>query len=343
MSDSPFDPGHHLDDPFDTSGDHNPGTFDPDHFFDPEHPFDSLNLPDWAQPANPDDPLLPADVLQPIDLLLPYDDPNLPFDPGNLFDEVPDSSHLPYEHFDPTTETYEIIGDPATDLTAWHQQVHSDTCAIVSQEFIIESLTGEHVSEDSLMHEAIDHGWYTPGGGTPTDQVGDLLEDHGIHVEREYGATLSDMADKLSHHQKVIVAVNGEDIWYHGTDSDPLASYPGIPGQSADHAVEVIGMDDANPTHPLVILNDPGTSDGRGIKIPADVFEQAWSSSDHFMMNTAGPTTSADASAGHRDQSAMRLGDAQNDADWAIWNAKNALYDASWAEYNAQRDIDNKR
>lgn len=116
--------------------------------------------------------------------------------------------------------------------------------------------------------------------------VGDLLETHGIHTIHKEGASLADIASELQQHQKVLVGVNGEDFWYHGSPADPLAHYPGIPGQHADHAVEVIGIDDTRPDHLLVIINDPGFPDGRGLEVPVDVFYQAWSTSGYYMVAT---------------------------------------------------------
>jgi hypothetical protein len=192
-----------------------------------------------------------------------------------------------HEHFQPGEHSPGIIGDPGSDMAFWHLQTHDDTCAIVSQEFILDDLTGHHFSEDALRQEAIAHGWYTPGGGTPLDDVGKLLEAHGVHVDHQYGGTLQELADKLQQGQDVIVGVNGEDIWNASGHGDvPLTNYPGIPGQNADHAVEVIGIDDSDPAHPLVILNDPGTPDGQGLEVPAAVFEQAWATSDHYMVST---------------------------------------------------------
>jgi len=205
------------------------------------------------------------------------------FDPHvGATDTYPD-----HGHFQPTEHSPGIIGDPGSEMDFWHLQTHDDTCAIVSQEFILDDLTGHHFSEDVLRQEAIAHGWYTPGGGTPLDDVGKLLEANGVHVDREYGGTLQELSDKLQHGQDVIVGVNGEDIWNSGSHGDvPLTDYPGIPGQSADHAVEVIGIDDSDPAHPLVVLNDPGTPDGQGLEVPAPVFEQAWETSDHYMVST---------------------------------------------------------
>lgn len=191
-------------------------------------------------------------------------------------------------HFHPDVPFQTVIGDPAMDMSSWHQQVHYDTCAIASQGFIIESLTGQHISEDALMYEAQQYGWYRQGAGTPLYHVGDLLEAHGISVVRKEGASLADIADQLRQQHKIIVGVNGEDYWYHGSPNDPLASFPGIPGQQADHAIEVIGINNTQPDHPLVIINDPGVPNGQGLEIPADIFYQAWSTSDYYMVATAG-------------------------------------------------------
>jgi hypothetical protein len=215
------------------------------------------------------------------DLLHPAHSPS-PADEHSSPSSTPETSQAVHH----TMEMQGMIGDPVDQLPVWHEQMHPDSCAIVSQEFILHSITGHDIPEDTLMHEATAHGWYTPGGGTPMNDVGNLLELHGIHVEREDGASLADIAQRLEAGQEVIVGVNAEDIWYHGTPADPLTSYPGIPGQAADHAVEVIGIDNSDPAHPMVILNDPGTPDGRGLEVPADVFEAAWSASGNYMVST---------------------------------------------------------
>src|SRR5271157_5863211 len=51
-----------------------------------------------------------------------------------------------YPHFNPSYVGPGIIGDPTHDLTHWHCQLHGDTSAVASQEFILESF-GFHISE----------------------------------------------------------------------------------------------------------------------------------------------------------------------------------------------------
>jgi hypothetical protein len=149
---------------------------------------------------------------------------------------------------------------------------------------------GLPVSEETLRQEAYQHGWYTPGGGTPIEHIGDLLELHGVPVERHEGATLTQLSEQLQQGHEVIVAVNAEDIWnQHPSDNSPLSSYPGIPGQQPDHAVEVIGIDNSNPHGPMVILNDPGHPEGKGLEVPVAQFMEAWSTSGNFLMSTDVP------------------------------------------------------
>jgi hypothetical protein len=193
------------------------------------------------------------------------------------------------------SDPWNVVGTPGADEQVWHQQAHDNTCAVASQQFVIEQMTGQYVSENQLMAQAEANGWYTPGGGTPFDAVGNLLEAHGVPVQREQGASIADLDNQLANHEKVIVGVNAEDIWYAQPGHDPslpVGSYPGIPGQRADHAVEVIGIDYSDPAHPNVILNDSGTPNGQGEVVPLDTFEQAWAASGNFEVHTLAPGVS---------------------------------------------------
>jgi len=194
---------------------------------------------------------------------------------------------LEMQNFDPAQEQWDGAGDPAADMEHWHQQEEPDTCAIASQEFVLDSLTGQDFSEEQLREEAEANGWYTPGGGTPQADTGNLLEAHGLDVEREQGATIDELSSALADGEKVIVGVNAEKIWAPTAGSGTVDEYPGIPGQGADHAVEVIGIEHDNPDGPIVVLNDPGHPDGRGMIVPLDEFEAAWQDSGDFAVIAA--------------------------------------------------------
>jgi hypothetical protein len=202
------------------------------------------------------------------------------------------TGYLVHQNFDPVHQDGIVVGDPGHDMDCWHHQNHPDDCAVVAQQSVLESLTGQHFSEDGLCTEAMVDGCYHPGGGTPADHVGHVLEEHGIPVEHHYGGTLSDLNDRLSHGEKVIVAVNSQEIWSPDRGSvfgQSLNQYPGIPGQAADHAVVVTGIvyPKSDPLHPQVVLNDSGTPNGQGMMVPLEQFEKAWASSDHYMVATA--------------------------------------------------------
>ena len=60
------------------------------------------------------------------------------------------------------------------------QQEYADTCAIKSQQLILNDF-GVPVSEDQLVQYSIEHGWYSGDGtGTQMGDVGKLLAEAGI-------------------------------------------------------------------------------------------------------------------------------------------------------------------
>jgi len=193
-----------------------------------------------------------------------------------------------YEHFNPLHDMHHVIGNPKEDMQYWHEQNDAHSCALASADFVVSGLTGAHVPEQLLEHMAVENGWHLPGLGTPLDQIGKLVESFGFEVHQTDHSSLMNLEKELSDKHKVIVGVNAEEIWLHNTHSMPLEAFPGIPGQKADHAVEVIGIDLSDAAHPMVILNDPALPDGRGAEIPLDVFSQAWAASDNFMVSTTG-------------------------------------------------------
>jgi hypothetical protein len=185
-----------------------------------------------------------------------------------------------------------VHGTPSMDAHYWHEQKHNNTCAIVSQQSIIEELTGKRLTEDGLLQEASNHGWYIPGpnGGTPLVHTGDLLEAYGLHVDRHHGASLKQLTYELDQHHKVIVGLNGEMIWNElRSRAEGLGTFIGIPEQHANHAVEVIGIDYTDPHHPMVLLNDSGTAHGCGERVPLDLFERSWATSQNFMVSASSP------------------------------------------------------
>ena len=164
------------------------------------------------------------------------------------------------------------------------KQNYPDTCAVKSQELILRDF-GVQVSEDSLRQEAFDRGWYTPDGGTAADKVGNLLELHGVDVNRYENANIFTLTDELAKGHKVIIGVDSGELWDKGimeSVSDKLGF------QQPDHALIVSGIDTSDPDHVKVVITDPGTGDVAKA-YPIEQFLDAWKDSNCFMVTTAQP------------------------------------------------------
>ncbi len=171
------------------------------------------------------------------------------------------------------TEVYDYNLEEAADV--WHLQQYSDSCAITCQEFILEEYSGREIEEDELVEVALENGWVVEGG-TSFDDIGNILEYYGIETYRTFEASYDDLENALNGGDRVIVAV-----YNLGLDND----YDGMYYEwSANHAIEVVGIDKSNPEDIKVIVNDPGVEDGCCKSIDYDVFMNAWATSSNYMM-----------------------------------------------------------
>ena len=192
--------------------------------------------------------------------LIPIDTENITY--GQLKD---------FENFDPSEADPDgVIGDPESDMDEWEFQGDTNRCALYSQKFVIEELTGNDIDIDEMAEIAEENGWFTEEGGTPLVDMNKMLEYYGVENEMSFDNTVEDIAECLENGGKVIVSVDSDEIWYG--DADELYA----PGEAPDHAVEVIGIDNSDPDNPMVILNDSGHPDGCGAMIPLDEFVRAW-------------------------------------------------------------------
>jgi hypothetical protein len=157
---------------------------------------------------------------------------------------------------------------------------------VAAQVSVLSRLTGRVHDEAELACEAEASGWYQRGAGTPIAHMDRLLEAHGVPTETRFGCTVDDIAAALDAGSKVIVSVDGDELW--GRRDDPLLyEAAAIPGQGAGQAVEVTGVAQTSEG-PHVVLQDRGDPDGRGRMVPVPEFERAWADSDRFMV-IAGP------------------------------------------------------
>lgn len=204
-------------------------------------------------------------------------------DHGNASEESPTmtspSPIHPVEHA-PTT-----LGLPGVDgRSSWVQQHYEDTCAIRCQELILRDF-GVNMSEDGLRREASTYGWYEPGGGTSPSDVGNLLELHGVPVQRYEDATIFNLTSELAQGHKVIVGVDSGELWNVGL-FEHIEDQLGLSG--ADHALLVSGIDTTDPAQVQVILTDPGSGD-IAKAYPLEQFIEAWKDSHCFMVATVEP------------------------------------------------------
>jgi hypothetical protein len=180
-----------------------------------------------------------------------------------------------------------FIGTPGQDAASWDgPQQYPDDCAIKCQQFILQQFTGQHVNEHVLVREALDRGWYTPGGGTLPQDVGNLLELHGVHVHRYEHASIFHLAVELSQGHKVIVGVDSKELWQGNSVLEEIFDNMGF--AHADHAVVVSGIDTSDPDHIRVIVSDPGNGSALG-SYPLEQFLDAWRDSQFFMVATTDP------------------------------------------------------
>lgn len=178
-------------------------------------------------------------------------------------------------------KTIHHIGIPAQNIKSdLVEQGYEDTCAIKSQELILNA-TGVPISEDTLRQEAMEHGLYTPGKGTSMDDVGKLLELHGIRTEQHTAATMNEIADELSHGRPVIAGVDSGELWNPGFKENLEDLYN---PHGADHALIVCGIEYDDVTHQsFVNVIDPGTGDFSH-SYPLEQFEDALHDSGDFIV-----------------------------------------------------------
>ena len=105
-----------------------------------------------------------------------------------------------------------MFGTPGQDVLAWEgKQSYPDDCAIKCQQFVLKQFTGQHVDENVLVHEALEHHWYATGGTNPPD-VGNLLELHDVAVNRYEHGDQFHLAVELAQGHKPMVGMEHREV-----------------------------------------------------------------------------------------------------------------------------------
>lgn len=182
-----------------------------------------------------------------------------------------DSGPGELEQFDPSqADPEDVCGDPAADMENWECQGNTNRCTLYSQKFVIEELTGQDVDIEKLVEISEENGWFTEENGGNALDMANVLKYYGLDPEMSYHNDMEDIRQCLENGGKVIVSVDSGEIWYGETDQ------LFCPVDGADHAVQVIGIDNSDPDAPMVILNDSGSPNGCGEMVPMEIFVDAW-------------------------------------------------------------------
>lgn len=165
------------------------------------------------------------------------------------------------------------IHDTGEAAKEWHLQKYNDTCAIVSQQFILNEYTKVIETEEEMRFAAMNHGWYVPGEGTSGEDIGNLLELYGVHTTTKWAASFDDILQASRKGERMIVTVNDLALSTEYSDYYPLCS--------SNHAIEIVTVDEAKQK---VIVNDPGVEDGRMKEISYDNFMDAWFTGLNYLL-----------------------------------------------------------
>lgn len=168
------------------------------------------------------------------------------------------------------------------------QQAYADTCAIKSQQIILNDF-GIPVTEDELVQYSYEHGWYQGDDtGTLLPDVGNLLEEAGIQCNRQANANVFNLVNELSQGHKIIVGVDADELWHDDTVVGKFKNWFNdfFKGDTPNHALIVAGIDTTDPNNIQVIVTDPGNGDYHKA-YPLDQFMDAWSDSCCYMVSTA--------------------------------------------------------
>jgi len=180
------------------------------------------------------------------------------------------------------------IGQPAApgEFSMDVKQAYSDTCAVRCQELVLHDF-GVPVTQAGLVQEAKSRGWYVPGGGTPESDLGKLLEAHGISVHHYENGNIFTLVNELAQGHRVIITVDSGELWSSNEILRPIAEMnkEAWADWRPDHAVIVSGVDISDPSHPLVVVTDPGTGEVAARYALPD-FMAAWQDSGFDMVAT---------------------------------------------------------
>ena len=183
------------------------------------------------------------------------------------------------EQFNPYQySSTDLHGNPESSMQYWEYQSDTNRCALYSQKFIIEELTGQDIDIDQLARISEENNWFDETFGTSVYNINRVLDYYGINNEMTFGNSIDDIKESLDTGKKVIVSIDADEIWYGELDNIYT------PGDGVNHAVEVIGIIDNAGMEDKIVLNDSGNPNGKGVVVPMDAFIDAWQDGNNQMV-----------------------------------------------------------
>lgn len=245
---------------------------------------------------------LPSEIVN-EDFVIPSQDSSLSATQvSTMYSDV--SAPNTYLNMDEHDDKFHIGHKPNDGEDTFDPQIyqgHQPTCAICSQEIVMRDF-GVNIPREELINYATKQGWFIPDpehGGTPKEDVGNLLDSVGIETTRYDHATLSDILRELAAGHRIIVSVDANELWIKKNPNfysrlfgelknklnDAVDSALNIEG--ANHALVVAGVN-INPNNPKdinVVLIDTGSGD-YCIEYSWDEFRNALADSNNYVVAT---------------------------------------------------------
>ena len=206
-------------------------------------------------------------------------------------------------------KTYGYESNPIPAKDNFYPDVYQgdgNTCAIDAQMLVMRDY-GIIIPKDDLINYAIEHGLFNPDpnpkkGGTPKDNVGDLLDACALTTKRTENATIYDIIAELRAGHRVIVSVDANELWIKNEPNlfkklfgnvvnkvnDGIQNI--LDKEGANHALIVAGVN-VNPDDPSdikVTLIDTG-SGKVCIEYKYEDYYDAWKDGNCLMISTQVP------------------------------------------------------
>lgn len=78
-------------------------------------------------------------------------------------------------------------------MEEWEFQGDTNRCALYSQKFVIEELTGKDVPIEDIVDIATENGWFSEDSGTASLNMTKVLDAYGIENEMSFHNDIDDI------------------------------------------------------------------------------------------------------------------------------------------------------